>query len=143
MNQAICDLYKDMISVYEVFSKDDILAQRDRLQEIYSSLFKQTIECAMFIEGYANKSEIGMTLSHTRPMISNGSFRASLQDRCIGPSRTVSPGIHRPEEPAEHGIRKGVGHCYSRRPGVCDWCPGTCGSSECVGLVHSVVSTNR
>ncbi|SJL16194.1 uncharacterized protein ARMOST_19713 [Armillaria ostoyae] len=55
---AIRDLYKDMISVYEEFSKDDILEQRDRLKGIYSSLFKQTIECAMFIEGYAKKSGI-------------------------------------------------------------------------------------
>ncbi|KAK0200219.1 hypothetical protein DFS33DRAFT_1395744 [Desarmillaria ectypa] len=56
--QAICDLYKDMISVYEAFSRDDILEQRDGLHGIYSSLFKQTIECAIFIEGYAKKSEI-------------------------------------------------------------------------------------
>ncbi|PBK98114.1 hypothetical protein ARMGADRAFT_568599 [Armillaria gallica] len=56
---AICELYKVMISVYQEFSKDDILQQRDRLQGIYNSLFKQTIECAMFIEGYAKKSGIG------------------------------------------------------------------------------------
>ncbi|SJL00968.1 uncharacterized protein ARMOST_04282 [Armillaria ostoyae] len=55
---AIRELYKVMISVYEAFSKDDILEQRDRLKGIYSSLFKQTMECAMFIEGYAKKTEI-------------------------------------------------------------------------------------
>ncbi|KAK0438250.1 hypothetical protein EV421DRAFT_2037891 [Armillaria borealis] len=57
--QAVLDLYKVMISVYEEASKDHILQQRDRLQGIYKSLFKQTIECAMFIEGYAKKSRIG------------------------------------------------------------------------------------
>ncbi|PBK98147.1 hypothetical protein ARMGADRAFT_569013 [Armillaria gallica] len=58
-NQTVLDLYAEMILVYEEFSKDDILQQRDRLQGIYSSLFKQTIECAIFIEGYAKKSGIG------------------------------------------------------------------------------------
>ncbi|KAK0439728.1 uncharacterized protein EV420DRAFT_1169158 [Desarmillaria tabescens] len=47
-----------MISAYEVFSKDDILEQRDRLRGTYSSLFKQTIECAIFIEGYTKESGI-------------------------------------------------------------------------------------
>ncbi len=60
---TICELYKVMISVYQEFSKDDILQQCDRLQGIYNSLFKQTIECTMFIEGYAKKSGIGMHLS--------------------------------------------------------------------------------
>ncbi|KAK0474726.1 hypothetical protein EDD18DRAFT_1470562 [Armillaria luteobubalina] len=59
LEDAICNLYKDMISAYEEFSEDDILKDRDRLQGIYDSLFKQTIECALFIEGYANKSMIG------------------------------------------------------------------------------------
>ncbi len=66
---AICELYKVMISVYQEFSKDDILQQRDRLQGIYNSLFKQTIECAMFIEGYAKKSGIGMHLSFNYFMV--------------------------------------------------------------------------
>ncbi|KAK0439721.1 uncharacterized protein EV420DRAFT_1733548 [Desarmillaria tabescens] len=57
-NQAICDLYTDMISAYDAFSKDDILEQRVRLQGIYNSLFKQTIECAIFIEGYTKESGI-------------------------------------------------------------------------------------
>ncbi|SJL17586.1 uncharacterized protein ARMOST_21138 [Armillaria ostoyae] len=56
--QEIFDLYADMISTYEDFSKDNILEQRVRLQGIYNSLFKQTIECAIFIEGYAKKSGI-------------------------------------------------------------------------------------
>ncbi|PBK66630.1 hypothetical protein ARMSODRAFT_352149 [Armillaria solidipes] len=56
--QAVLDLYVDMISVYEEASKKDILQQRDGLQGTYSSLFKQTIECAIFIEGYT-KSGIG------------------------------------------------------------------------------------
>ncbi|PBK98170.1 hypothetical protein ARMGADRAFT_1161666 [Armillaria gallica] len=56
MKDAIRELYKVMISVYEAFSKDDILGRRDRLKGIYSSLFKQTLECAMFIEGYAKKT---------------------------------------------------------------------------------------
>ncbi|SJL14640.1 uncharacterized protein ARMOST_18105 [Armillaria ostoyae] len=55
--QAVLDLYADMISAYDEFSKDDILKQRDRLQGTYNSLFKQTIECAIFIEAYAKKSE--------------------------------------------------------------------------------------
>ncbi|KAK0234412.1 hypothetical protein EDD85DRAFT_792463 [Armillaria nabsnona] len=58
-NQAVLDLYVEMISVYEEASKKDILQQRDGLHGTYSSLFKQTIECAMFIEGYAKKSGIG------------------------------------------------------------------------------------
>ncbi|KAK0438258.1 hypothetical protein EV421DRAFT_1906793 [Armillaria borealis] len=57
--QAVLDLYADMISVYEEASKDHILQQRDGLRGTYSSLFKQTIECAIFIEGYAKKSGIG------------------------------------------------------------------------------------
>ncbi|KAK0438238.1 hypothetical protein EV421DRAFT_2021353 [Armillaria borealis] len=56
--QEIFDLYADMISTYEDFSKDNILEQRVRLQGIYNSLFKQTIECAIFIECYAKKSGI-------------------------------------------------------------------------------------
>ena len=71
--QAIFDLYADMISAYEDFSKDDILEQRARLQGIYNSLFKQTIECAIFIEGYAKKSRIGMPLSRSHFMISDRS----------------------------------------------------------------------
>ncbi len=51
-----------MISVYEEASKKDILQQHDGLHGTYSSLFKQTIECAMFIEGYAKKSGIGRCL---------------------------------------------------------------------------------
>ncbi|KAK0421599.1 hypothetical protein EV421DRAFT_2068852, partial [Armillaria borealis] len=62
-NQAVLDLYAEMISVYEEFSKDDILEQRDRLHGIYDSLFKQTIECAIFIEGYAKKSGIERLVS--------------------------------------------------------------------------------
>ncbi|PBK98181.1 hypothetical protein ARMGADRAFT_1075044 [Armillaria gallica] len=58
-NQAALDLYAEMISVYEEASKKDILQQRDGLHGTYSSLFKQTIECALFIEGYAKKSGIG------------------------------------------------------------------------------------
>ncbi|KAK0234409.1 hypothetical protein EDD85DRAFT_955231 [Armillaria nabsnona] len=58
-NQAVLDLYAEMISVYEEASKNDTLQQRDGLHGTYSSLFKQTIECAMFIEGYAKKSGIG------------------------------------------------------------------------------------
>ncbi len=61
-NQAVRDLYSEMISVYEEASKKDILQQRDGLHGTYSSLFKQTIECAMFIEGYAKKSGIGRYL---------------------------------------------------------------------------------
>ncbi|SJL14650.1 uncharacterized protein ARMOST_18115 [Armillaria ostoyae] len=57
-NQAVLDLYAEMISVYEEASKNDILQRRDGLHGTYSSLFKQTIECAMFIEGYAKKSGI-------------------------------------------------------------------------------------
>ncbi len=57
--QTVLDLYADMISVYEEASKDHILQQRDDLRGTYSSLFKQTIECAIFIEGYAKKSGIG------------------------------------------------------------------------------------
>ncbi|KAK0439718.1 uncharacterized protein EV420DRAFT_1733535 [Desarmillaria tabescens] len=57
-NQAIRDLYTDMISAYDAFSKDDILEQCVRLQGIYNSLFKQTIECAIFIEGYTKESGI-------------------------------------------------------------------------------------
>ncbi|PBK88460.1 hypothetical protein ARMGADRAFT_1084414 [Armillaria gallica] len=58
MNQAVLNLYAEMISVYEEASKNDILQKRDGLHGTYSSLFKQTIECAMFIEGYAKKSGI-------------------------------------------------------------------------------------
>ena len=83
---AICELYKDMISVYQEFSKDDILQQRDRLQGIYNSLFKQTIECAMFIEGYAKKSGIGMHLSLNHLMISHNVPRAPCYDGHIGKS---------------------------------------------------------
>ncbi|KAK0452928.1 uncharacterized protein EV420DRAFT_1697654 [Desarmillaria tabescens] len=57
-NQAIHDLYTDMISAYDAFSKDEILERRVRLQGIYNSLFKQTIECAIFIEGYTKESGI-------------------------------------------------------------------------------------
>ncbi len=78
MKQAIFDLYADMISAYEDFSKDNILEQHAQLQGIYNSLFKQTIECAIFIEGYAKKSGIGMFLSHNYLMIFDGTFRASL-----------------------------------------------------------------
>ncbi len=73
---AIHELYKDMISVYKTFSKDDILQQCDWLQGIYNSLFKQTIECTMFIEGYAKKSGIGMHLSLNHLMISHNVPRA-------------------------------------------------------------------
>ncbi|KAK0214467.1 hypothetical protein IW262DRAFT_1466199 [Armillaria fumosa] len=59
MNQDVLDLYAEMISVYKEASKKDILQQCDGLHGTYSSLFKQTIECAMFIEGYAKKSGIG------------------------------------------------------------------------------------
>ncbi|KAK0211849.1 hypothetical protein IW262DRAFT_337373 [Armillaria fumosa] len=54
-----------MISTYEEFSKgkDDILKEHDRFRGIYGCLFKQTIECTIFIEGYANKSEIGRLLT--------------------------------------------------------------------------------
>ncbi len=62
VNQAVLDLYAEMISVYEEASKKDILQQRDGLHGTYSSLFKQTIECAIFIEGYAKKSGIGRCL---------------------------------------------------------------------------------
>ncbi|KAK0481276.1 hypothetical protein IW261DRAFT_1562554 [Armillaria novae-zelandiae] len=58
-NQAVINLYAEMISVYEEASKDNILQHRDGLHGTYSSLFKQTIECALFIEGYAKKSGIG------------------------------------------------------------------------------------
>ncbi|KAK0473095.1 hypothetical protein IW261DRAFT_718766, partial [Armillaria novae-zelandiae] len=57
-NQAIRDLYNVMISAYEEFGTDDILKEHGRLKGIYDSLFKQTIECALFIEGYAKKSVI-------------------------------------------------------------------------------------
>ncbi|KAK0473088.1 hypothetical protein IW261DRAFT_718627 [Armillaria novae-zelandiae] len=57
-NQAIRDLYNVMISAYEDFGKDDILKEHARLKGIYDSLFRQTIECALFIEGYAKKSVI-------------------------------------------------------------------------------------
>ncbi len=120
--QAIFDLYADMISAYEDFSKNDILEQRARLQGIYNSLFKQTIECAIFIEGYAKKSGIGMFLSHNYFMIFDGTFRTSLQDGCIGPSRNFSSGIHQPKVPVEHGISQGSSHCHSR-------CPEKCGFS--------------
>ncbi|KAK0488069.1 hypothetical protein EDD18DRAFT_1191998 [Armillaria luteobubalina] len=56
---AIWNLYKDMISTYEEFSKDDILKEHDRFRGIYDCLFKQTIECAFFMKGYTNKSVIG------------------------------------------------------------------------------------
>ncbi|KAK0475740.1 hypothetical protein IW261DRAFT_454887 [Armillaria novae-zelandiae] len=61
MQDVMRNLYKDMISVYEEFGKvkDDILSERDGLQGIYDFLFKQTIECALFIEGYGNESVIG------------------------------------------------------------------------------------
>ncbi|PBK66608.1 hypothetical protein ARMSODRAFT_1006001 [Armillaria solidipes] len=59
VEQSVLDLYKVMISVYEEASKDYILQQRDGLRGTYSLLFKQTIECAIFIEGYAKKSRIG------------------------------------------------------------------------------------
>ncbi len=85
-NQAVFDLYAEMISVYEEFSKDDILQRRDRLQGIYNSLFKQTIECAIFIEGYAKKSKISMYLSLNHLMISHNFCRASCQDGHIGTS---------------------------------------------------------
>ncbi len=85
-NQTVLDLYAEMISVYEEFSKDDILQQRDRLQGIYSSLFKQTIECAMFIEGYAKKSGIGMHLSPNLLIISHNFTRPSCYDGHIGTS---------------------------------------------------------
>ncbi|KAK0488060.1 hypothetical protein EDD18DRAFT_1360012 [Armillaria luteobubalina] len=57
MKPAALDLYTDMISTCEEFSKDDIVEQRVRLQNTYKSLFKQIIECAIFIEGYTKKSE--------------------------------------------------------------------------------------
>ncbi len=121
---AICELYKDMISVYQEFSKDDILQQRDRLQGIYNSLFRQTIECAMFIEGYAKKSGISMFLSYNRLIKSDGSFRACLRDGRIRPSRKFSSGFRRPEALLEHGAGKGSSHCHSR-------CPEKCGCSGC------------
>ncbi len=76
--RAVLDLYAHMISVYEAYSEDDILEQRVRLQGNYSSLFKQTIECALFIEGYMKKSKTGMLLSHSHLIISDGTFRVFL-----------------------------------------------------------------
>ncbi len=58
--QEMFDLYVHMISMYEDFSKDNILEQHVWLQGIYNSLFKQTIKCTVFIEGYAKKSGISM-----------------------------------------------------------------------------------
>ncbi len=86
MNQAVLDLYAEMISVYEEASKNDVLQQRDGLQGTYSSLFKQTIECAIFIEGYAKMSGIGMHLSRNHLAISHNFPRACFHDGHIGPS---------------------------------------------------------
>ncbi len=76
--QAILDLYTEMISAYEEASKDDILQQRDDLHGTYSSLFKQTIECAIFIEGYTKKSGISMHFesrsSYDISQLSQGTF---------------------------------------------------------------------
>ncbi|KAK0439725.1 uncharacterized protein EV420DRAFT_1769383 [Desarmillaria tabescens] len=96
---AIWDLYKDMISVYEEFSKDDILEQRDRLQGIYSSLFKQTIECALFIEGYVKKSGIGrlvtMDISDQAEKFSHAfaDLKSQLSMGLIKESVTVTLGV--------------------------------------------------
>ncbi|KAK0438269.1 hypothetical protein EV421DRAFT_1972095 [Armillaria borealis] len=77
--QAVLDLYAEMISAYEAFSKDEILEQHVQLQGTYSSLFKQTIKCAMFIEGYAKKT--GIECLFTMDVLGNAeNFRLAFID---------------------------------------------------------------
>ncbi len=67
--RAILHLYEDMIAAYEEFSKDDLLQRCNALHGIYSSLFRQIIECAIFIEGYTKEGGISMFLSYNHLII--------------------------------------------------------------------------
>ncbi|PBK82021.1 hypothetical protein ARMGADRAFT_1019906 [Armillaria gallica] len=55
-DNLVMELYEDMLSVYDQASREEILQQKDELQPVYESLFKQTIECSHFIKMYEKKS---------------------------------------------------------------------------------------
>ncbi|PBK88973.1 hypothetical protein ARMGADRAFT_347556 [Armillaria gallica] len=62
-NEVVKDLYATMLSTYEQASKDELWKGRNRLGSVYDSLFKYTIECSIFINGYMQKGWAGRMFS--------------------------------------------------------------------------------
>ncbi|KAG7445375.1 uncharacterized protein BT62DRAFT_192088 [Guyanagaster necrorhizus] len=62
-NEQVAELYGIMISAYEAASESKALRAIKRLAFVYDALFKQTISCARFIEGYAKQSILGRVIS--------------------------------------------------------------------------------
>ncbi len=58
-NEQVAKLYETMISTYEMASENKALRDIKRLTSVYEALFKQTISCARFIEGYAKQGIVG------------------------------------------------------------------------------------
>ncbi|KAK0464172.1 hypothetical protein IW261DRAFT_1524319 [Armillaria novae-zelandiae] len=55
-DETIIGLYRAMFSAHISASREEVLKNRERLRRFYKTLFRQTIECAVFLEGYIAKN---------------------------------------------------------------------------------------
>ncbi len=55
-------LYSAMSSAHTSASREEVIKNREHLRPFYESLFKQTMECAIFLEGYITKNTAGWYL---------------------------------------------------------------------------------
>ncbi|SJL11654.1 uncharacterized protein ARMOST_15060 [Armillaria ostoyae] len=62
-DKSIVGLYSAMFSAHISASHEEVLKNREHLRPFYESLFRQTNECAMFLEGYIAKNVAERPLS--------------------------------------------------------------------------------
>lgn len=55
-DSAVLELYDAMTSTFRVASKEDVLLRHSEFKETFHSMLTQTVECSIFISGYAHQS---------------------------------------------------------------------------------------
>ncbi len=78
-DKKVVDLYSAMFSAHISASRDSVLEEHRKPRPFYEALFKQTIECSLFIEGYAKNSPEGTYTQLRSGHLIECSFRTSLE----------------------------------------------------------------
>lgn len=61
-DKTVVGFYSAMFSAHTSASHEEVIKSREHLRPFYESLFRQTMECTIFLEGYITKNVAGWSL---------------------------------------------------------------------------------
>ncbi len=61
-DKTVVGFYSVMFLAHTSASREEVIKNLEHLRPFYESLFKQTMECAIFLEGYITKNAAGWYL---------------------------------------------------------------------------------